>query len=284
MVMIPERTEAASTAVVNEMYEAAAVRRTSPRNYLGMSVIGERCPRNLWYTFRGYSASLLTGRAAMIFDMGNRVEEAVLHWLDAAGYRVEDAQKEFSAHAGMFRGHCDGIIHGVTSRPHILEIKSANDRRFKAFQREGIRSVSPAYYCQAQCYMGYAGLERALFVVMNKNTCDLYAERMHFSRDDFEALHARAYTIITANEPPERLPDFQDTNCAWCDFRTVCTSPGEAIQMSPSCGCCAGLVMRGLTPICIFQDGEPIIDWNRQPALSCKAWYFRDLSDIPFQS
>lgn len=203
-----------------------------------MSRIGERCARKLWYAFRGYSPAPLEGRAAMIFDMGDRVEDAVRHWLDAAGYRVEDAQREFSVHAGMFRGHCDGIIHGVTSRPHILEIKSANDRRFKAFQREGIRSVSPVYYCQAQCYMGYAGLERALFVVMNKNTCELYAERVHFSREDFEALHARAHAIITANDPPERPPDHRDSAgedaqiCAWCDFHAVCLS-GEARSDRP---------------------------------------------------
>lgn len=282
MVMTP-----AQIRIVNEMYEAASASRDSPRNYLGMSRIGERCARKLWYAFRGYSPAPLEGRAAMIFDLGNRVEDAVLHWLDAAGYRVEDAQREFSAHAGMFRGHCDGIIHGVTSRPHILEIKSANDRRFKAFQREGIRSVSPVYYCQAQCYMGYAGLERALFVVMNKNTCELYAERVHFSREDFEALHARAHAIITANDPPERPPDHRDSAgedaqiCAWCDFHAVCLS-GEAVQTVPSCGCCAGFVMRGLTPVCTFRDDEPVIDREQQPALSCKAWYFRELSDIPF--
>ena len=282
MVMTP-----AQNRVVNEMYEAASASRDSPRSYLGMSQIGERCARKLWYAFRGYSSAPLAGRAAMIFDLGNRVEAAVLHWLAAAGYRVEDAQREFSAHAGLFRGHCDGIIHGVSSRPHILEIKSANERRFKAFQSEGIRAVSPVYYCQAQCYMGYAGLERALFVVMNKNTCELYAERVYFSREDFEALHARAYAIITANNPPARLPEHREgpeqgtQSCAWCDFHAVCLS-GEAVQTEPSCGCCAGLVMRGLTPVCSYHDGSTPIDWTDHPAPSCKEWYFRELSDLPF--
>ncbi|MBR5346984.1 MAG: YqaJ viral recombinase family protein, partial [Deltaproteobacteria bacterium] len=53
-------------------------------------------------------------------------------------------------------------IKGVTSLDHVLEIKSANSRRFKAFRESGVRAISREYYCQVQCYMGYSGLERAL--------------------------------------------------------------------------------------------------------------------------
>ena len=157
--------------IVADMYEAAErSHRAETRNYLGMSGIGDRCARKLWYQFRGYSPRLLEGRSIMIFDLGNRVEAAVVTWLRRAGYRVEGQQDAFEAHNGLFRGHCDGRLYGVTSRPHILEIKSANDNKFKAFKAGGVRAVAPVYSCQVQCYMGYAGLEISILLILKNMT------------------------------------------------------------------------------------------------------------------
>lgn len=73
MVLLPQ------DRIVADMYEAAErSRRAETRNYLGMSGIGDRCARKLWYEFRGYSPRLLEGRSIMIFDLGNRVEDAVV--------------------------------------------------------------------------------------------------------------------------------------------------------------------------------------------------------------
>lgn len=279
----------AQTRVINDMLEAASRACGTPRTYLGMSQIGERCARKLWYGFRGYTPDPANGRMQMIFDLGHRVEEAVLHWLKTAGYRIECEQQEFSAHAGLFRGHCDGIIYGVSSHPHILEIKSANDRRFKAFQQQGIRAISTTYYCQAQCYMGYSGLERTLFVIMNKNTCELYVERVRFSQDDFRALHERAYEIITSNTPPPRLSGahFKDESCEWCKFHFFCLEPQDApyrgVQTDYDCGCCSGFAMRGLHPVCEFSKDAPL-DFSRrkETARACALWSFREHSDVPF--
>lgn len=273
MVMLPQ------DHVVNAMYEAACRERQSPRCYLGMSSIGGPCARALWYGFRGYTPLPPEGRTLMIFDLGDRVEDAVLHWLTGAGYAVTGLQDEYTAHNGFFRGHCDGRISGVTRREHILEIKSANDNRFKAFKTAGVRAVSAAYYCQVQCYMGYSGLERALFVIMNKNTCELYSERVHFRRDHFEALHRRAWDIITANEPPARPGDAIPA-CAWCDFRFHCREPEFAVQTAGTCGSCTHIRMDGLRPLCRLdpEQPRPITCWGS----CCADWFFRDATDNPF--
>lgn len=273
MVMLPQNH------VVNAMYEAACRERQPSRRYLGMSSIGEHCARKLWYGFRGYTPQPLEGRSLMIFDLGNRVEDATLHWLISAGYAVTGLQDEFTAHDGFFRGHCDGRISGVTRREHILEIKSANDSRFKAFKAAGVRAVSAAYYCQVQCYMGYSGLERALFVIMNKNTCELYTERAHFRRDHFEALHRRAWDIIAANQPPDRLSEGHPA-CHWCDFRHPCREPDLAVQTDKSCGCCTHLHMDGIRPLCLAEPDQvrPVRHWGR----FCDNWFFRGHTDNPF--
>ena len=259
-------------AIAAEMYEAACRERGEARDYLGMSGIGDPCARKLWLSFRGYDPLPLDGRAAMIFDLGSRVEEAVLHWLEAAGYRIEGQQQDFSAHEGFFRGHCDGIIYGVTERAHILEIKSANDKKFQAFKAKGIAAVSPTYYAQVQCYMGFSGLERALWVVMNKNTCEIYTERCHFSRDDFEALRKKALDIICALDMPAKTEGM----CEWCEQRSWCN--GTGMQTRKTCGTCTFLDM-GLKPRCRRHDVE-LKRWGA----SCPDWMLCDphCPDMPF--
>ena len=251
--------------IANEMYEAASRARGESRNYLGMSQIGDPCKRKIWFGFRGYTSLPLDGRAAMIFDIGNRVEDAVIHWLKEAGYQIDSQQLDFSAHNGFFKGHCDGIIHGVTSRPHILEIKSANEKKFKAFKENGIAKVSPTYYGQVQCYMGYSGLERALWVVMNKNTCEIYTERCYFNREDFNALHQKAAEIIKSSIMPQKT---ESSLCEWCDFRLWCQEPLSAMQTAKTCGTCHHC-LGGIPPTCSVGDRE-LKRWG----MSCNDWQF----------
>lgn len=239
-----------ATAVANEMYEAACRSRGRPRAYLGMSSIGNPCELAVWYGFRGYTPKPAEGRAMMIFDLGSRVEDAVIHWLELAGYRIEGRQDTFSDFGGFFCGHCDGIIHGVTQRPHILEIKSANDKKFEAFKRSGVGEVYPEYAAQIQCYMGYAGLERALWVIMNKNTCEIYTERAYFNPDEFARLKAKAERIITAQDKQSLVID--TTRCRWCSFAGFCH--GGGVQTARSCTSCAFFSLKGLTPRCTFTE------------------------------
>lgn len=235
-----------------EMYEAAARSRADEkkRGYLGMSEIGHPCERKLWFSFRGFTPKPMEGRSIMIFRFGDHVEADVIDWLRAAGYRIEGQQEPFLDHDRWFAGHCDGIIHEVTKRPHILEVKSAKDKKFKAFKSFGVLQTSETYYCQAQCYMGYAGLERALFVIQNKDTCEIYTERVYFDTALFDSLKAKARRIITANEPlpPEFLSD--SFECTWCDHRTICWEPEMALNNHIDCMTCSSMAWIGLTRWC----------------------------------
>ena len=227
-----KHTDKPAQNVALAMYEAAANSRSSSRNYLGMSQIGHECARYLWLGFRGYKPMPIDGKAIMIFRLGDRVEEEVVHHLKLAGYRVEGQQDGFEDFTGLFRGHCDGIIHGVTSQAHILEIKSANDNSWKAFKEKGVKEKSATYFAQAQCYMGYSGLTRALFVIHNKNNSEIYTERLYFDEEVFLSLRGRAKSIITSNKMPDPVNGFA---CRWCDQRLNCE--GE-IMADKVCGTC----------------------------------------------
>ncbi|MBU0991825.1 MAG: hypothetical protein KJ737_04955, partial [Proteobacteria bacterium] len=99
-----------------------------------------------------------------------------------------------------------------------------------------------------QCYMGYSGLERALVIVQCKDNSEIYTERIYFIKPDFEALHRRAYDIITANSPPDKIDD--DFECTWCNYRTTCLYPEEAIMEDQYCGTCYYMGFKGLKSTC----------------------------------
>ena len=266
--------------VATAMYEGASRARDAQgqRTYLGMSSIGDPCARKIWYGFRGYTPSVLDGRIEMIFSLGNAVEAEVLKWLRQGGYQIEEQQSEYSALNGLFRGHCDGIIEGITQRKHILEIKSASASRFKAFQTSSIAAVSPTYYAQVQCYMGYSGLDRAVWVVMCKNTCELYVERCHFEYEQFRRIELRARNIINNNHPPDRLyPKEPGRECEMCEYRGHCWSP-PYIQVTKTCGTCGHCWIEQCQPECQLHQRK-IGKWG----MACPDWQFKDLTDeVPF--
>jgi hypothetical protein len=249
-----------------EMYEAAA-RTAAPRTYLGMSQIGNPCERALWYQFRGYNPKPQDGRMIMLFRFGDRVEDEIIYWLMQAGYRVEGQQDAFQDFNGMFRGHCDGIIHDVTRHPHILECKSANSKRFKAFKDNGVRSVSETYYAQAQCYMEYAGLERALFIIQCKDNSEIYTERLYHSKDDAKAYREKAFRIISANELPPKIFAETSFECRWCDYSGHCWNPTETPVTRQVCGTCRNVYMDGDIPWCKSHNCR-LHQWG----LKCDLW------------
>lgn len=250
--------------IASEMYAAAERGRNKSRGYLGMSEIGHACDRRLWLSFRGYPGNDPDGRLIMLFELGDMIETQVVRLLNAAGFTVKDQQRGFKIHNGFFRGHWDGEVCGVTKQPHVLEVKSANDRRFAAFKKHGVRETYPTYYCQAICYMGYSNLDRALFVIMNKNTSEIYTERVYFNQEDFEALDARAKYIITANAIPDKSDD-----CEWCPYKGICDDPHKALFTRQTCGSCDHLWWDDLTPKCRHQlHPHDIEEWGA----ACPEW------------
>jgi len=188
--------------LVNEVYEAAArhtddftISVTHSRHrgrYLGMSQIGRPCARDIWYSFRSAPTKPKDGRMLQLFNVGDYVEQMQIFWLEQAGYEITDRQADFSDHNGFFRGHPDGLIHGVTQRPHAWDGKSANAKKFDAVKKFGVQKIYPVYFCQAQMMMHYSHTDRAIYTFTNKNNSEWYAERFYYSKTAALALIDRA--------------------------------------------------------------------------------------------
>ena len=92
------------------------------------------------------------------------------------------AQFGYKALGGHYAGSMDGVIRGLSESTawHVLEVKSVKADRFTQLEKDGVEKWAPVYFGQIQCYMGEFGLERALFAAYNKDTSELYFERVKY--------------------------------------------------------------------------------------------------------
>lgn len=213
-----------------------------PRPYLGASIIGQECERALWYAFRWASGKArFEGRMLRLFQTGHLAEARFVADLRAIGCTVYDAddtgrQFGFAGCAGHMRGHMDGCGKGIPQggeKWHVLEFKTHSAKSFAELKRHGVEKAKPAHYAQMQWYMGKSGMDRALYLAVNKDNDDLHSERVPFDPAAFTALEAKAERIIFAEAPPPRISeDPHFFRCKFCDHRPLCH--GE----TPPCATC----------------------------------------------
>ena len=198
-----------------------------PRPHLGASQIGNPCERALWYSFHHCKLPAFSGRMLRLFETGQREEERIIRNLRAAGLQVWDRgddgnQIRFEMFGGKFAGSIDGMVVGIPEAPktpHLLEIKTANDKSFKQMLKNGVEHSKHQHYCQMQVYMGALELKRALYIVVNKNTDEIYTERLEFDNRVYQSLLEKAERIVTSDAPLERFESFE---CKWCEYQKIC--------------------------------------------------------------
>ena len=162
-----------------------------------------------------------------LFESGFREESRIIMNLRQAGIQVWDrgddgTQINFKMFGGRFAGSLDGMVLGIPEAPktpHLLEIKTANDKSFKQMLKNGVEHSKHQHYCQMQVYMGAMELKRALYIVVNKNTDEIYTERLEFDNNTYTALVDKAERIVTSDAPLERCESFE---CKWCEYQKIC--------------------------------------------------------------
>ncbi|TGQ19281.1 oxidoreductase [Mesorhizobium sp. M00.F.Ca.ET.217.01.1.1] len=224
MAPIPQPT-ARTVRAIYHAYEAANEHFDS----LGISVgeIGGECDRALYYALRWASRpEEIIGRKLSIFRTGDRWEEVLVSDLERIGVEVYDQQDRIRLLDGHVRGKIDGKAIGIPEAPkteHLCEFKSSNDKSFKEIVKLGCKVAKPLHYGQCQIGMHYFGLSRCLYLVVNKNDDERYAERIEYDAEYCMRQLARCERIITADEPPVRI--CENTNmppCLFCKHKAVC--------------------------------------------------------------
>jgi len=182
-----------------------------------------------------------------LFDRGNLEEPRVVAELRAIGCTVHEVDpetgKQFRVEAlgGHLSGYLDGAVLGVPEAPkawHVLEIKTHSAKSWKKLQKEGVQVSKPEHYAQCMIYMHLTGMKRALYVATNKDTDELYSERIRYDKVEAEALVDKARRVIFGIEPQSRISERPDYYlCRWCDAREVCFGSEVATLPVPSLSC-----------------------------------------------
>lgn len=216
---------------IYRLYEQREASTGGHRSHLGASVIGHVCERYLWLLFRWAEREAFDGRMLRLFEAGRQFEPRIVAELRAIGVTVHEAdgfgqQFRVSEVAGHFGGSLDGAAVGLPEAPktwHVLEFKTHSAKSFSELEAKGVRDAKPQHWAQMQTYMGLTGMDRALYVAENKDTSQLYSERVELDPVEFARIMARARRIIEAAEPPARLSkDPAWFQCKWCAFHPLC--------------------------------------------------------------
>jgi hypothetical protein len=228
MAQMPEPLHA-TVSKIYAAYEADAEEDNRP--HLGASLIGHECERYLWLTFRWAEKKKFPGRMLRLFDTGNLAEARFVADLRRIGVQVHETDPEgkqwrVSDIGGHFGGSMDGAVLGLPEAPktwHVAEFKTHNDKSFNDLVKKRVEKGKPQHWAQMQVYMGLTGMDRAVYMAVNKNDDTLYVERVEFDKAAFDKLRERAERVITAAEPPQKLSnDPSWWTCKMCDFHDHC--------------------------------------------------------------
>lgn len=242
MAKVPEPLHS-TAALIYQAYENDA--DTGNRPHLGASLIGHACERFLWLTFRWVEDKKFDGRMLRLFETGQLEEARFVRNLRRIGVEVHEtapdgSQWRVSSVGGHFGGSMDGAAVGLPEAPktwHVLEFKTHSDKSFKELTAKKVQTAKPQHYAQMQTYMGLTGMDRALYMAVNKNTDEIYTERVEFDAVEFAKLKTRAERVIGSSEPPLRCSNDPSWYvCKMCDFHDHCH--GE-VAPQVNCRTCA---------------------------------------------
>ena len=215
------------------------------RPHLGASQIGDDCLRKLWYSFRHCSSPNFIGRMHRLFNTGKIEEERIINDLRNIGVCVYDRDPSDGKQISYkeegcphYSGSVDGIAQGFEESKswHVLEIKSSSSKLFAQIKKHGCEKSKPLHYSQIQAYCRWAGLDRAFYFVVNKDTDEIYSERIYLDKNYAEGLANKAKRVVYSDAPLEKLGDSESSFCCkFCDHSDLCWNKKLPLVSCRSC-------------------------------------------------
>jgi CRISPR/Cas system-associated exonuclease Cas4 (RecB family) len=214
---------------------------------LGSSFIGNECLRQVFFKWRGFDVTKFSGRTLRIFETGDSQEKRILSNLKKAGFIVHDeelsggqypVQYSKTDSTGHFITKIDGVVEGIEgdSRPHLLEIKTLNQKNYNALVKHGVKKHKPVHYEQIQSSLYLFKLEIGLYIGVNKNTEEIFIEIIEPDPDFPKAFNQKIAHLVNATLVPVGIsakPDFYQ--CKWCDYSEVCFHEKDPLVHCRTC-------------------------------------------------
>lgn len=205
------------------------------RSHLGASGIGNECSRAPWFDFRWATLEKVDPRMQRLFNRGHLEEArfiALLLMIGAEVYQQDEHGNQFriSDAGGHFGGSGDGIVVNIPDlppgQPGLCEFKTSSDAQFKKMVKQGVKKSKYVHYVQMQVYMKKMGIYSALYMVVNKNNDELYAEIVIFDQIVADQYINLGVVLVSSREPPEIPrgygPSYYKCKNGYCKHYTVC--------------------------------------------------------------
>lgn len=166
-----------------------------------------------------------------LWQRGKEEEDQLIRWLELAGIKFAESLREdqfrvnFGSHVS---GSMDGIIlSGVPEAPnksHIVEMKTHKDSSFKDLLKNGLKKSKPQHETQCQVYMFGMGIDRALYIAVNKDNDALYTERVRLDSVCAQRAVDRGKRIALSDRIPNGCAGASSTwyLCKMCDYYEFC--------------------------------------------------------------
>ena len=207
-----------SASIFNRIDDVISEQNDRNRGHMGFSGIGDDDERKIWLNFHWCLSSSFDGRMLRLFDLGNRIEDQVVDYMKSTNVigvsPVDNDGKQYRASSlgGHFSGSCDGFVRKVLPEAPeevlLLEVKSANDKRFKELCKlADYQGWSKTYQWQIHAYMGIFGVTKTLAVVVNKNNSEIYSEIIDYNPEIWDQAQEKAKRIIASDAPGEGMSE-----------------------------------------------------------------------------
>jgi hypothetical protein len=149
----------------------------------------------------------------MVFDLGDRVEDAVIEYLIAAGVpliRTNEARDTVEIAEVGLRVRADAFIE-VEGEHLIVEVKSMSNFGFERAERG---ELDESYLIQGECYMRAYGTQKCIFVCYRKETSHLCEVLTSRDEERWEKIKSNV-AVARGDEIPPR-PYELDAYCKGC--------------------------------------------------------------------
>jgi len=208
------------------------------RNYLGASAWSS-CDRVMWLKFRKAIHSTISQQLQRTFDLGHACEPIMIKHLRDSGIEVGLCEAEITGKFGQVLGHVDGVIKISDGSMMLLEMKTANDSRFKDMMKNGLPDY---YYAQIQIYMHHSDqivksvpkLTSCHYMILNKNTSELYEFAVNYDPEYAAQETSRLHDVIESEAMPAGNKSYK---CNFCDARYFCSRMDSDPLVLPEIGC-----------------------------------------------
>lgn len=200
---------------------------------INMSAAASTCDREIWMQLHwATQPEKPSGERERRFRTGNQYERWLLDDLRQAGADVleydEGTGRQIAVELanGHLRGRVDGLATGIKEAPHtqhVVECKSMKAATYRSVIKHGVEKAKPEHWLQMQLYMMALGINRALYIAANKDTDEIYTERVELDMVAAAACEARMVRIVEASRPPAKVSDDPDAfACKFCKAHAIC--------------------------------------------------------------